>query len=183
MSYDFTQFKNKTKEAEGWLQRELATIRAGRATPAILDHIVVESYGSKMPIKNVGSISIDDARTLRITPWDASQVKNIESAISAANLGVSSSPAEGGVRIIFPELTGEKRRALAKVVHDKLEESKIRVKTEREKTWNDIQNKERAKQISEDDKFRYKDDLQKLVDDAHRALESLAKKKESEIMS
>lgn len=183
MAYDFNSLKLRLKEVESWLGTELSGLRTGRATPVLLDNVLVESYGSRQAIKHVASIAIEDPRTLKINPWDHSMIKNIESAIAAANLGVSTSPDSSGVRVIFPELTVERRQSLLKIVGTKLEEARISVRKERDKYWSDIQDKERSGEISEDDKFKNKDILQKEIDQCNANLEGLANKKEQELTS
>jgi ribosome recycling factor len=182
MSYTFTKFKEEAATIEERLRRELSSIQTGRATPAFLDGIRVEAYGSAMPLNQVASISIEDARTLRISPWDASQSKDIEKAITVANLGVSVSVDGSGVRVFFPAPTAERRQLVAKLVREKLEEGRVAVRSLREATWNDIQAKEKEGGMSEDEKFRYKDEMQKLVDQANAKLGEMADKKEQEVL-
>lgn len=182
MSYNFSNFKNRLVEVEEWLGNELSSIRTGKASPLLLDGVVVDSYGSKTAIKHIASISTEDAKTLRITPWDKAMVKNIETAIAASNLGLSTAPDSSGIRVIFPDLTEERRKTLLKVVREKLEDSRVSVRKEREKVWNEIQALEKAGDISEDEKFKNKDDLQKLVDDSNANLEAICDKKEKEIL-
>ncbi len=182
-NYNFAPFKSKTSEMIEWLSKELATIRTGRATPMILEQVMVKAYDSKVPIKQIASISIEDARSLKVTPWDKSQTKDIESAISQANLGVSVSGDSTGLRVIFPSLTEEGRNNLMKLVKNKAEEAKVTLRGEREKTQNDIQAKEKDGEMSEDEKFRYKNELQKLVEEKTAEMEALVAKKEKEIMS
>lgn len=182
MAYNFSKFKEKTAGTAAWFKQELSGLRTGKASPALLDNVMVESYGSKMPIAHVAAVSVEGPRSLMVTPWDKSQVKDIEKAIAAANLGVSTSPDSAGVRVNFPDLTEDRRKMVIKTVKEKLEEGKIAVRKEREETWNDIQAKEKEGAISEDDKFRSKDELQKFVDEANKVLEDLATKKEKEIM-
>lgn len=181
--YNFTSFKTKLTEVEEWLGREYLGVRTGKATPAVLDSVMVDSYGAKTPLKHVAAISIEDARTVRITPWDRSQIGAIQSAIEAANIGLSISPDSAGLRAIFPVLTEERRKMLIKLTGEKLEDARISVRKEREKVWEDIQEQEKAGTMSEDDKYKGKEELQKLVDEANNKLEELAKKKEIEIMS
>ncbi len=183
MAYNFNSFKERLSEVEEWLTKEFASIRTGRATPALLDGVSVESYGSRVPLKHVGSISIEDPRTLRVTLWDKSQVKATESAIASANLGVSAIADGLAIRVIFPELTADKRKLLSKLAHEKLEEAKVSLRKEREKVWNDIQTQEREGGLSEDEKFRHKDELQKLVDDTNAKLEAHNDRKEAEILN
>ncbi|MBI1975785.1 MAG: ribosome recycling factor [Candidatus Vogelbacteria bacterium] len=182
MQYDFSSFKKALTETEAWLSKEFSSLRSGRATPALLDRVQVDSYGSKMPISHVGSISIEDARTLRVTPWDKALVKSIETAIASANIGVSTASDDNGVRVIFPEMTEENRKKMGKIIRERFEDARIRVRTSREEVWSDIQARERASELSEDDKFRLKDELQKLVTGANERLDTLATKKENEIL-
>jgi ribosome recycling factor len=181
--YNFSTFKTKLTEVEDWLGREYLSIRTGKATPAVLDSVMVESYGSKTPLKHVAAIGIEDARTVRITPWDKSQLGAIQSAIEAANIGLSVSPDSSGLRAIFPMLTEERRKMLIKLTGDKLEDARISVRKEREKVWEEIQEQEKAGEMSEDDKYKAKDDLQKMIDEANGKLEALSKRKETEIMN
>lgn len=181
MAYNFSQFQGRTKEIEEWLKKELSMLRTGRATSVILDSITVESYGSHMPIAHVANISTEDARTLRISPYDKSQVKAIESAIQKADLGLGLSTDDTGLRVSFPELTGERRSQIVKILHGKLEEARISLRKSREEIVDDIKKKEKAGEMSEDDAFKAKEALQKLVDESNAHLESSAKQKETEI--
>lgn len=183
MTYDFSSLKKKITETEEWLKKEYQGIRTGRATPTLLDSIQAESYGSRTPLKQIGSISVEDARTLRVSPWDATQVKAIEKAITDANLGVGVSADEKGVRVTFPELTSERREALIKLSKDRLEHARVSLRNERDDIWNDIQEKEREGEISEDEKFRYKEEMQKMVDAGNGNLDTLLEKKEEEIQN
>ncbi len=181
--YDFKPLDQKISETNEWLHKEYQSLRTGRATPALLDGIQVESYGSRMPLNQVANIGTEDARTLRVAPWDASQIKEIEKAITNANLGVGVTADERGVRVSFPELTSERRTSLIKIAKDKLEDARQSLRAAREDTWNDIQAQERQSEITEDDKFKFKGDLQKRIDAANAALEELFKKKETEIQN
>ncbi len=179
--YDFSKFKNDTKEVEVWLQKEFSTIRTGMATPSLLDSVKVESYGSLMSISQIANISVEDAKTLMVSPWDASQVKSIEKAITDADLGVSLSAGSTGVRVIFPELTSERRALLIKSAKEKLEKARVSLRAEREECWDNIQKAEKGGEINEDDKFRAKEDMQKIVDEMNKKFEEMFTKKESEI--
>ncbi|MCX6713744.1 MAG: ribosome recycling factor [Candidatus Vogelbacteria bacterium] len=181
--YNFSIFKTKLGEVDEWLSREYTNVRTGKATPQILDSVMVDSYGSKMPVKHISAISIEDAKTLRISPWDKSQIGIIQKAIEVANIGLSVSPDSDGLRLSFPDLTEERRKMLMKIVNEKLEDGRISVKKEREKIWTDIQDKEKTGEISEDEKFKAKDELQKIIDEANKKLEDMADRKEKEIMN
>ncbi len=183
MTYDFSSFQSRTAEIEEWFKKELSLLRTGRATSAILDSITVDSYGSQTPIAHVGSIAMEDARTLRVAPWDKSQVKAIEAAIQKANLGLSVSTDDAGLRVIFPELTGERRAQIIKLLNNKLEDARISIRKEREVVLTDFKAKEKDGELSEDEHFRAKEELQKLIDAANTRFEELAAKKEKEIQS
>lgn len=181
MAYDLNPFKTKANESLEWLKKEFSGLRTGRATPTILDIVKVESYGSFMPVSQVAAISVEDARSLRIAPWDATMIKEIEKAIMVANLGVSVSVDDKGVRVSFPELTGETRTLLMKTAKGKLEEARVSLRQERDKVMNDVKAKEKASTLTEDERFRIEKDVQKIIDDSHKKLEELLEKKEKEI--
>ncbi len=181
MKYDFKPFQTRLGEIKDWLQKELSSIRTGRASAILLDNVKVNSYGSQMPIDQVASVVSEDAKTLRITPYDVSQIKEIEKAITDADLGTSLIVDEKGVRVIFPELTSERREILIKQVSRKLEESRVSIRSERDDIWGDIQKKEKDGDISEDEKYSSKEEMQKYVDDTQKELDTLAKTKEEEL--
>ena len=183
MSYSFNEFKENAKEVEDWFAKEMGSIHTGRAMPTLLDGVVVNSYGAKSPVSHIAGITTEDARTLRIAPWDKGQIQDIEKAINDADLGVSVSSDDDGVRVFFPELTTERRTSLAKILKERMEKARISLRGHRERVWEDIQEKEKDGDISEDDKYKLKDDLQKLIDDANSLLEKMADRKETEIMN
>lgn len=182
MQYNFSQFKTELKKVEDFLAKEFNQLNIGRASPMVLDGVSVESYGSRMPLKNVANISIEDPKTLRIAPWDKSQIKEIEKAIVASNLGLSVATDDQGIRVIFPQLTTETRGSLVKVLKEKLEEARITVRRERENVWKDVEQKEKDAKLTEDEKFRAKEDLQKLIDETNNNLVAIFEKKEGEVM-
>jgi ribosome recycling factor len=182
MQYNFSQFKMELKKVEEFLGKEYRELNIGRASPLVLDGVSVESYGSRVPLKNVANISIEDPKTLRIGPWDKSQVKEIEKAIVVANLGVSVATDDLGIRVIFPQLTTETREKLVKVLKERLEEARITVRRERERVWDDVQKKEKEGKLTEDERFRAKEDLQKVIDEVNKHLEANFEKKQKEVM-
>ncbi len=179
--YDFSKFKNDLAEVENWLLKELSTVRTGMASPALLDGVKIDSYGSMTPLNQVANISTEDAKTLVVSPWDASQLKDVENAINDADLGVSVSAGGTGIRVSFPDLTSERRVLLIKTAKDKLEKARISLRAEREKVWDDVQSKEKDGEISEDEKFRLKEEIQKMIDEMNSKLEGAFNKKEDEI--
>jgi ribosome recycling factor len=182
MAYDFSPFKKQMTGAEEWLKKELQQIRTGQASPAILDSVKVESYGAFTGIKELAAITIEGARTIRIAPWDKSQTKEIEKAITAANLGVSVVVDDQGLRVNFPELTSDRRVQIAKQAKEKLEEAKKQIRSHRDHVVRDIQTKEKDGKMGKDDAFRANKDAQKIVDDCNKKLEEAAAKKEKEIL-
>lgn len=179
--FNFNELKEGAKGIEEWLAKELSVIRTGKAAPAILDFVQVEAYGSKMAIKELANVVIEDAKTIRVEPWDANVGKAIEKAITTSNLGLSVAPFEKGLRIIFPDLTAERREQFIKVVKAKLEEARVSLRGLRDKTGKLIDEKEKAGGMGEDDKFRFKEEMQKIIDEGNKKLEELANKKELEI--
>jgi len=176
-----TEIKQKLQEAKEWLQKEFAGIRTGQASPALLDSIRVESYGAMMPLNQVGTVGVEDARTLRVSVWDASVVKAVEEAIRDAELGVSVVGDSSGLRVIFPELTAERRVQLLKLAKNKFEDARISVRAVRDDAMKSIEKSEKAGDIGEDEKFTKKEAVQTAVDETNRSLEALFDKKEAEL--
>ena len=182
MAYDFAEFRQVGETTLGWLKNEYASIHTGQAMPSILDRVRVSAYGQAMPINQLATVSIEDPKTLRITPWDKDLAKDIDKAIRESNLGLSVALDAVGLRVSFPGLTSERRTVLSKIAKEKLEEGRIKIRTEREKSISDIDRQEKEGRLSKDDKFRLKNELQKIVDDTNSKLEDLAQKKEREIL-
>ena len=182
-NYDFKPFDSKKAAAKEWLAKEYRGLRTGRAAPAILDGVAVSAYGSMMPLKQVASVGVEDARTLRVQPFDTSVLKDIERAITSANLGVGTTTDGVIVRVTFPELSTERREQLVKLAKGKLEEARTTVRMARDEAWKDIQEKERKSELTEDDKYSLKEELQKRVDKANEDLEKAFENKEKEMGS
>lgn len=181
MAYDFTKFKKSLSGVEEWIKKEFSNIRTGQASPSLLDGVKVETFGVFSPITQVGSISSEGPRTLRITPWDQSQSKEIEKAITLANLGVSVSVDDKGLRINFPELTAERRVQIVKLAKEKLEEGKKQIRIHRDEVMKDLQAKEKAGGMGKDEVFRHQKEIQKFVDEINKKLDELYSKKDKEI--
>ncbi len=182
MQYNFSNFKTEVKKVGDFLGKEYSQLNVGRASPMVLDGVSVESYGSRIPLKNIASVTIEDPKTLRIVPWDKNQIKDIEKAIAGANLGLSAATDDQGIRVIFPQLTTETRQSLVKVLKEKLEEQRITVRRERERIWKDVETKEHEGKMTEDEKFKAKEELQKIIDEANRGLEVSFEKKQREVL-
>jgi ribosome recycling factor len=183
MAYNFNQFDARTREIEDWLSKEFGGIRTGRATPMLLDLVLVDSYGTKVPLNQVGNVNVEDPRTLRVTVWDKNSIKAVEKAIIDANLGVSVIVDGAGLRIIFPELTSERRTQLLKLAKAKLEEARVSVRAARDGTVKELEAAEKEGKLSEDERFAAKELLQKRVDTVNESLDSTYKLKETEINS
>jgi ribosome recycling factor len=181
--YNFADFKQKLTRIEEWLKKEFFALRSSRPSPAILDGVKIEAYGNRMPINQVATISLEDQKTLRVAPWDITQLQNINKAIQTSDLGLSVSVDDKGIRVIFPDLSRERREALVKVAKQKLEEAKVSIRTERERVWTDIQDKTKSGELGEDQKFKLKDEMQKIVDDVNKSIEEITSRKEKEILT
>lgn len=177
MSYNTQSFKAELKKVEEWLSKELSQVQTGRATPIVLDSLTVSSYGAPTSIKNVASITVEDPKTLRIAPWDKSQIRDIEQAIQESNIGLSVLSDSDGVRAIFPMLTTETRSKLVKILKEKLEDARISVRKLRGEEIDTLSD------LPEDAERRAKDEIQKVVDEANKNLEAIFAKKEKEVMS
>ena len=183
MSCNFSKLHERFKTVEDWLAKEFANLRNGRASPSVLDSVLVESYGAKMPIKHLATITLEDPRTLRVTPFDASVSKEIEKAITLADIGLSVSADERGVRAHFPDLTSERKTAILKTAKEKLEAARINLRKIRDEVLKDIEQKEKQAMMGEDEKFRLKKELDKLADEENRKLQDAFGRKEKEIAS
>ena len=183
MAYNVKQFITRGEEIIRWLEGEFGSIRTGRATPTLLDLVLVESYGARVPIQQVGSLSVEDPRTLRITVWDKNAIRAVEKAITDANLGVSVVSDGAGVRVMFPELTSERRTQLIKIAKAKLEEARVSLRGARDEAIKEIDRQHKEGTMSEDERFSAKEDLQKRVDACNASLGSIFDLKETEINS
>jgi len=181
MIYDFSKLKTNIKETEEWLVRELAGVRTGRATPALLDAVRPEAYGTRTSLRELASISVEDARTLRIIPWDMSLLKTIEKGITEADLGVGIATDDQGLRISFPELTSERRTQLSKIAGDKTEQAKTAMRSSRTDALHALEAAEKAGGMGEDEAKRLKTEIQKIIDAGNDSLLKILKKKEEEI--
>ncbi len=164
------------------LRDDLATIRTGRASPALVERLRVEHYGTSIPLNQLAAISVPEPRLLVIRPWDPETLPSIEKAILKSDLGLT--PTNDGklIRLLIPRLTEERRRELVKVVGRRVEEAKIAVRNCRRDALRDIRELEREGLISEDDYYRAKDDIQDLTDRFIEEIDEIRRKKEMEIM-
>ncbi|HIP93747.1 MAG TPA: ribosome recycling factor [Leucothrix sp.] len=164
------------------LKGELAKIRTGRAHPSLLEHIMVDYYGSDTPLSQVASIGVEDARTLTITPWERPMVQAIEKAIMKSDLGLNPNSAGAVIRVPMPQLTEERRRELVKVVHNEGENGKIAIRNIRRDANSDFKSLEKNKDISEDEEHKAQTDIQSLTDKFVKEVDALVIAKEEDLM-
>ena len=174
-------FKKELKKIEKSLKDELSSLRVGRATPALVENILVDYYNTKTSIKQLASISAPESRTLVIEPWDKNALSLIEKAILTSNLGLSPIVDKNLIRINIPSLTEERRNALIKILSSKLEEAKIKCRSNRDRVIKEASDLFESKKITEDEKFKTKEEIQKIIDLTVTNLENLLKLKEEEI--
>ncbi len=174
--------KPELEKSFKFLEGELAKIRTSRASPALVEDIEVNAFGQKFPLKQLGSISTPATNQIVIQPWDISYIEPIEKAIGQSGLGMSCVVDKNLIRLNLPMLTEEYRLSLGKVLNEKAEQAKQVMRRQREDAWNKIQAAQKAKEISEDDKFKGKDELQKVVDDYQEKIKSLVEKKKNELI-
>lgn len=167
----------------GHLLEDLSGLRTGRAHPGLVENVMVSAYGSMMPLKSVASVTISDSRTIQIEPWDQSVIKDVEKALTQADLG--SNPNVDGkiIRLVMPQMTEENRKKMVKVANEKLEEGRVAVRQVREEIRKEVQKMEQDKSISEDEKFKLLDELDKMTKDFVTQIDAAGKKKEEEIMT
>jgi len=181
MAYDFSKLKTNIKETEEWLARELSGVRTGRATPTLLDGIKPEAYGTRTPLRELASVSTEDARTLRVIPWDKGLLKTIEKGITDADLGVGVSTDDQGLRVSFPELTSERREQLSKIAGDRTEQAKVTLRGHRTEALKALDATEKEGGMGKDEVARLKTEVQKFIDAGNDALLKSLERKEEEI--
>ncbi len=174
--------KPEMDERMSHLKNELLKIRTDRATPSLVEDIVIDSYSQRLPLKQVAAISCPGQRQILIQPWDKNMVKDIVSAIHKSKTDLSPVPEEGAVRISLPSLTEEYRKKLMKILSEKREEARVELKRLREKALKEIQEKAKTGEIREDDKFKGKDELQEIIDKYNKEVDEMIERREKEIM-
>ena len=181
MNERLQQYEDKMRKAVDYLESDYVTIRAGRANPHVLDKIVVDYYGTPTPIQQVGNVSVPEARILQIAPWEKTLIKAIEKAILTSDLGINPSNDGSIIRLVFPELTEERRKDLAKDVKKKGEEAKIAIRNVRREGNDSF--KKLASEVSEDEIKQLEDLLQKCTDKFIKEIDGLIESKSKEIMT
>lgn len=182
MDERLVQYENKMKKAIEFLEADYAGIRAGRANPHILDKLRVDYYGTPTPIQQVGNVTVPEARIIQIAPWDKSMLKAVEKAILTSDIGINPSNDGSVIRLVFPELTEERRKDLAKEVRKKAEEAKVAIRNIR-RDGNDAFKKLTKEDVSEDEVKQLGDELQKLTDKYVKEIDVVTEAKNKEIMT
>ena len=178
---DYKEFEHKMQKTVEYLEQQFATVRAGRANAGVLDQIQVMYYGSPTPIQQVASVSVPDPRTLMIQPWDSSVLREIEKAILSSDLGINPQNDGKVIRLVFPQLTEERRKELAKQVKKYGEEGKVAVRNIRRDAMEKFKKQQKASEITEDDYKGIEKDIQKMTDEYIKKVEALSEKKEKEL--
>ena len=183
MDERIVKYQEKMDKTLANLDSEFGTIRAGRANPHVLDRIMVEYYGAPTPLQQVANISVPEPRMIQIQPWDAGLIKDIEKAILASDLGLT--PANDGkvIRLVFPELTEERRKELVKDVKKKGEEAKVAIRNIRRDANDAVKKEAKANEISEDDQKQLEDKIQKLTDEYVKKIDQAIDAKSTEVMT
>ena len=174
--------EEKMKKAIEVLRREYGTLRAGRATPSLLDKITVDYYGSPTPVNQVANISVPEPRTIIIQPWEKNMISPIEKAIMKSDLGLTPNSDGSVIRLSIPQLTQQRRLELVKVVHKKAEEARVAIRNLRRDANDGIKKVEKDKTISEDEAKKAQDDMQKMTDKYIKEVDTIMNAKEKEIM-
>ena len=182
---DYKEIINKIKpEMEkviSFLEGEMNKIQAGRASASLVEDIMVDSFGQKLPLKQLSAISCPGPKEIVIQPWDKSSLEEIARAISNSSIGAAPIVSEDVIRITLPSLNEELRKDLLRILSEKQEEARRTIRHWREQAWKEVQTMERESEISEDDKYRAKDDLQELIDKNNKKIEELGDRKKREI--
>ncbi|OGF61873.1 ribosome recycling factor [Candidatus Giovannonibacteria bacterium RIFCSPHIGHO2_01_FULL_45_33] len=179
---NFTEEEKEFKKILDHFTGELKTVRTGRSHSSLVENIMVDSYGSQIPLSHVSAISTPDARSIVVKPWDKSTLPNIESAIKKENLGLGMIAESGQIRLTIPPLTEDRRKEFVKLIGKKMEESKITLRKRRDDIRKTILDEERAKTISEDQKFSQNEKMEKMTEEFNKKIEEFAAKKEKELM-
>ncbi|MCL2461084.1 MAG: ribosome recycling factor [Defluviitaleaceae bacterium] len=183
MSEKTNVYEEKMKKTVEAYSAELGTIRVGRANPHVLDKITVDYFGTETPVNQVGNVTVPEARLLQIQPWDSSMLKKIEKAIQASDLGINPTNDGKVIRLVFPELTEERRKTLAKDVKKKAEDYKIAVRNVRRDAVEAFKKMEKKSEITEDELDDIQEEIQKITDKQTEGIDKIMEAKTKEIMS
>lgn len=183
MNEKIKQFEDKMKKSIELLQDDFAAIRAGRANPHVLDKVMVSYYGTPTPIQQVGNISVPEARIIQIAPWEKSLLKDIEKAILASDIGITPTNDGTNIRLIFPELTEDRRKELSKDIKKKGEATKVAIRNIRRDAVDAVKKLEKAGEINEDQEKDGEEQIQKMTDNAIKKIDDAIEVKTKEVMT
>ena len=177
-----SEYKEQIHKSLEHLKQDISSLRTGRATPAIVEDIMIEAYGMKQPLKALASISVLDAKTLAIEPWDKSIIAAVDSGLRLSDLGIN--PVNDGkvIRLPLPELSQERRKELIKVLHAKLENARIVIRKIREEARELIDMQEEERMIGEDQKYKFHEEIEKMAKEANEKIKEIGEEKEKEIL-
>ncbi|MEA3293243.1 MAG: ribosome recycling factor [Patescibacteria group bacterium] len=175
------KIKPEIEKTISFFENEMRKIRTGTASPSIVEDIMVDCFGQNLPLKQLGAISLSGSRQIIIQPWDKSYLESIEKAINRSDIGINPIVDKNIIRLNMPSLTGELRESLLRVLSEKQEESRKTIRKWREEAWREIQEKCKDGEIREDDKFKAKNDLQKLVDEYNEKTKEIGDRKKKEL--
>lgn len=178
-----TELQDHLEKAINHLKAEFGSLQTGRASTALVDELEVESYGSKIPLKQVANIACPDAKTIKIEPWDKNLVKAVEKAIQEANLGINPQNMGEFIFLPIPPMTEDRRKGMVKMVHELAEKAKISIRTVRQDSMKIAKKQEEDKEISEDQLKDLEKDLQDVVDKANKEVDTISKNKEQEVLT
>ncbi len=183
MSYSKDDLKRRMDGAVDSLKSDMAGLRTGRASAGMLEPVMVDMYGSKMPMNQVGNVSVPEPRLLTVSVWDASAVSAVEKAIRESGLGLNPQPEGSLIRVPIPELNEERRKELTKVAGQYAESARVAVRNVRRDGMDALKKSEKDKEISEDERKQHEGDVQKLTDDAIKQIDTMLSDKEKDIMT
>ena len=182
MTIDFNKYEDRMEKAFEALKREYLGLRTGRASVSLLEPISVDAYGGKVPINQIGNISIPESRLITVQVWDETLIQSVEKAIRNSDLGLNPMIEGNVIRVPIPELSQERRVELVKIASKYSEESKVTVRNARRDAMDTIKNKEKNKDISKDDSFQFSEDMQKITDKYIEKIDNLFQEKEKDIL-
>lgn len=177
------KIKPKLEEVLGQLSEKFKAVRTGKANPSLIENLMVTYYGTQTPLKQMATLSTPNANLILVTPWDKNSLGDIELAIRNSNIGLSPVNDGAGIKVILPQLTEERRQELAKHIKTLSEEAKVVARNLRAEAWQEIKDMEKNSQITEDDRYRAEEELNKLVNDNNKKVDEMLAEKDKEIMT
>jgi ribosome recycling factor len=178
-----TQMKQNMQDVMEHIKTEFSSVRTGRANASLVDTLPVQYYGTTTPLKQMASITVPEPTVILIQPWDKQSIGDIEQALRISNLGLSPINEGSQIRLVLPPLTEERRDQLIKTIHQKAEAGKVALRNTRKETWDEVQKQVKAAELTEDDRYRYEEDLNKTIDSFNKEIDDLIMAKEKELQT